>query len=136
MSTEDLLGRSLKLLQGAIRASDYTQTDIDERIGRRRGYLSHVFQRRVDLKLVDLLRALEVLGIDARRFFVAVVEGRTGGGSGVLTIIAGKPPDLPAAPPTPAAAPQPVDPALEERVRSVVRRLLPQLETPGKKFGT
>ena len=135
MSTEDLLGRSLKLLQGAIRASDYTQTDIDERIGRRRGYLSHVFQRRVDLKLIDLLRALEVLGIEPRRFFAAVVEGRTSGSSGVLTIIAGRSPEQAAEAQTgPAPGTEAQD--LEERVRSVVRKLLPQLETERRKFGT
>lgn len=69
MSVEDRLTRMLKLLQGAIRASGLTQTAVDERIGRRRGYLSHVFQRRVDLKVADLLKVLAVLNLDPLRFF-------------------------------------------------------------------
>ena len=76
MKVEDRLGRILKLLQGSIRAAGFTQTEVDERIGRRRGYLSHVFQRRVDLKLVDLLRALDVLQVDPGRFFSAALGGR------------------------------------------------------------
>lgn len=77
MNVEDRLGRILKLLQGSIRAAGFTQTEVDERIGRRRGYLSHVFQRRVDLKLIDLLRALETLQVDPGRFFSAALGGRT-----------------------------------------------------------
>lgn len=73
MKAEDHLGRVLKLLQGSIRAAGFTQTEVDERIGRRRGYLSHVFQRRVDLKLVDLLRVLRVLELQPGRFFQAAV---------------------------------------------------------------
>lgn len=72
---EEKLSKVLKLLQGSIRAAGYTQTQVDEAIGRRRGYLSHVFQRRVDLKLVDLLRALDVLQVDPTRFFRACLDG-------------------------------------------------------------
>lgn len=72
MNAEDLLSRTLKLLQGATRVSGFSQTDLDDAIGRRRGYLSHVFQRRVDLKVGDLFRALEALDIDPCRFFDAV----------------------------------------------------------------
>lgn len=75
MQAEDLLSRALKLLQGATRVSGFSQTDLDDAIGRRRGYLSHVFQRRVDLKLGDLLRALDALEIDPRDFFDAVAAG-------------------------------------------------------------
>lgn len=81
MSAEAQLSKILRLLQGAIRAGGFTQTEVDKRIGRRRGYLSHVFQRRVDLKVVDLLHALAVLGIEAGRFFDAALgsqpESRT-----------------------------------------------------------
>lgn len=79
MFMDDRLGRVLKLLQGSIRAAGFTQTMVDERIGRRRGYLSHVFQRRVDLKLVDLLKVLEVLEIDPSRFFAAALGNRQDG---------------------------------------------------------
>ena len=120
--------RSLKLLQGAIRASEFTQTDVDERIGRRRGYLSHVFQRRVDLKLIDLLRVLEVLRVSPNRFFAAVASEGKPSGSGVLQLIAGQL----AAEKTPAAAAHPTtaphdDAALEVRIRKALRSILSQL---------
>lgn len=73
MNVDDRLGRILKLLQGSIRAAGFTQTEVDERIGRRRGYLSHVFQRRVDLKLIDLLRALGALQVEPGKFFLAAL---------------------------------------------------------------
>ncbi len=76
MEDDARLGKLLKLLQGSIRAAGLTQTEVDERIGRRRGYLSHVFQRRVDLKVIDLLRALEVLEIDPARFFAVALGSR------------------------------------------------------------
>jgi hypothetical protein len=77
MDVENRLERLLRLLQGSIRAAGFTQTEVDGRIGRRRGYLSHVFQRRVDLKLVDLLRTLEVLHVDPGRFFRSAFSGRS-----------------------------------------------------------
>ncbi|HEX4953254.1 MAG TPA: hypothetical protein VF017_07665 [Thermoanaerobaculia bacterium] len=49
---------------------------MDEAIQRRRGYLSHVFQRRVDLKLIDLLRALDVLRVDPHKFFQLAFSSR------------------------------------------------------------
>jgi hypothetical protein len=77
MDVDERLGRLLRLLQGSIRAAGHTQTEVDGRIGRRRGYLSHVFQRRVDLKLIDLLRALQVLQVDPARFFRAAFAARS-----------------------------------------------------------
>ena len=119
--------RSLKLLQGAIRASEFTQTDVDERIGRRRGYLSHVFQRRVDLKLIDLLRVLEVLRVSPNRFFAAVASEGKPSGSGVLQLIAGQ---LAAEAPSTVKPSSPAprdDAALEDRVRKALRSILSQL---------
>lgn len=124
---EDLLSRSLKLLQGAIRASGYTQTEVDDLIGRRRGYLSHVFQRRVDLKLIDLLRALAVLGIEPRRFFATLVANGGGSKAGVLQLIAER---LDRQTEAPAPGPQETDgddPELEERVRKALRSILLQM---------
>jgi hypothetical protein len=124
------------LLQGAIRASGFTQTDIDDRIGRRRGYLSHVFQRRVDLKLIDLLRALELLEIEPRRFFAAVTAGATGGSSGVLQLLAERL-DWEAARAEQAEAPEAAgDAALEERVKKALRSILSQMGERGVKTGS
>ncbi len=117
-----MLSRCLQLLQGAIRASGLTQTEIDERIGRRKGYLSHVFQRRVDLKVIDLLRALDALEIDPRRFFGAVTQSSTSG-SGVLELLASRLEEESVRPGRPAAA----DTVLEERVRRTLRSILLKL---------
>lgn len=77
MVSDERMIRVLRLLQGAIRAAGFTQTRMDDRIGRRRGYLSHVFQRRVDLKLQDLLSTLEVLQIDPASFFRTALRSLT-----------------------------------------------------------
>jgi hypothetical protein len=125
----------LKLLQGAIRASGCTQTDVDDRIGRRRGYLSHVFQRRVDLKLIDLLRALEVLEIEPRRFFAAVTAGSAGGSSGVLQLLADRL-DWEAARASSAPSRPPAsEAALEERVKKALRSILSQMGERGVASG-
>lgn len=76
MVSDERVIRVLRLLQGAIRAAGYTQTEMDDRIGRRRGYLSHVFQRRVDLKLQDLLQTLEAMQIDAGSFFLTALKSQ------------------------------------------------------------
>ena len=143
VNSEELLPRCLKLLQGAIRASGMTQTEVDGRIGRRRGYLSHVFQRRVDLKVVDLLRTLQVLGISPSRFFESIPRASAPASAGVLQLLAERLAQEPAPAPQPlpaAAAPGPsspealqatVDPAeealLEDRVRTVLQSILMQL---------
>lgn len=113
------------MLQGAIRASGLTQTEVDDRIGRRRGYLSHVFQRRVDLKLIDLLRALEVLNIEPRRFFSALAASGPGANVGVLQLIADRLDSPAASRPVPQEAK--ADPELEDRVRRALRSILSEL---------
>jgi hypothetical protein len=139
VTAEELLSRSLKLLQGAIRASGHTQTDIDDRIGRRRGYLSHVFQRRVDLKLIDLLRALAVLEIDPRRFFAAVTAAGAGASSGVLQLLADRIDWEAGQAAKPMAAVRPAAPAteavLEERVKRALRSILAQMGERGVASG-
>ena len=123
VSAEELLARSLKLLQGAIRASGLTQTEVDGKIRRRRGFLSHVFQRRVDLKLVDLLRALEILGIEPRQFFQVVIQGRSGTGPDVMHLLADR---LKPAPE--GASVEPVESALQDQVRQAVREILAETD--------
>jgi hypothetical protein len=78
MNAASHLGRVLKLLRASIRAAGRTQAEVDSRIGRRRGYLSHVFQGRVDLKLRDLLGALEALEVEPGLFFQAVFPAPRG----------------------------------------------------------
>lgn len=95
------------------------------RIGRRRGYLSHVFQRRVDLKVEDLMLALEVLGIDAARFFETVSETQTTGSSGMLRLVTQRAQAEPASPPAQASADSQA--VLEARVRKALRSILGQL---------
>lgn len=129
---EDLLTRSLKLLQGAIRASGFTQTDVDERIGRRRGYLSHVFQRRVDLKLIDLLRVLQVLEVPADRFFAAVTSEQGTHSSGVLQLIADQLESEVRSPALRTGS----DSQLEDRVRQALRSILGQLGQHGALTGS
>lgn len=137
MNAEELLTRSLKLLQGSIRASSLTQTEIDEKIGRRRGYLSHVFQRRVDLKLVDLLSALAVLGIPPGVFFAAVTDSTGGGLIDLLRETDAAPIASPAAGDrlrfgTSTTGPVHVgraESSLEQRVRQVLRRIIRDLAT-------
>lgn len=132
MNAEDHLARLLRLLQGSIRAAGFTQTEVDARIGRRRGYLSHVFQRRVDLKLADLLRVLEVLRLHPGRFFHAAVDGRTGAGlplDNLMYLLADAGGRAGGADGwgTRAAAPTPQsegDAELMDRVRTAVRRIL------------
>ncbi len=150
VNSEELLPRCLKLLQGAIRASGMTQTEVDGHIGRRRGYLSHVFQRRVDLKVVDLLRTLQVLGISPSRFFESVPRAAAPASAGVLHLLAERLAQEPARAPQPAAAaPEPgpsqalqatLDPAdeaqLEERVRTVLRSILMQLGQQSRAHGS
>lgn len=134
MNAQEHLGRVLQLLQGSIRAAGFTQTEVDERIGRRRGYLSHVFQRRVDLKLVDLLRVLRVLELQPGRFFRAAVGGRADGRASLEDLMQlmaevgdgrreresqGARP----APASPTRTPE-EDQQLMERVRAAVRSIL------------
>jgi hypothetical protein len=133
MNADEQLSKILRLLQGSIRAGGFTQTEIDERIGRRRGYLSHVFQRRVDLKVVDLLHALAVLGLDPGRFFDAALGSRPEGRSSLedlMQLVAHRQ-EVEAeagngARPAPGAGEPPVEPRLMARVRAAVRSILAQ----------
>lgn len=102
-----------------------TQTEVDERIGRRRGYLSHVFQRRVDLKVEDLILALEALGIDPATFFETACEHQSGGNAGTLRLVSQRPQPLLANP----APPESDQAILEKRVRKALRSILGQLSS-------
>lgn len=130
MSAHEQIERTLRLLQGSIRAAGLTQTEVDDRIGRRRGYLSHVFQQRVDLKLVDLLRVLEVLELEAGRFFAVAVTGRSDARSSLEDLIrlavgvkSGRPGGR-SAPAVAARGAQQAERELLERVRAAVRSIL------------
>jgi hypothetical protein len=131
MDTEQLLSRLLRLLQGAIRVSGATQIEIDEKIGRRRGYLSHVFQRRVDLKLVDMLKVIAALELDPGQFFSPLVTGQQARRlttEDLMSLLAGS---FESASPTPRRpqASQGED-ELESLVRDAVRRILREGDLP------
>jgi transcriptional regulator with XRE-family HTH domain len=126
---EERLQVLLRLFQGSIRAAGLSQTEVDERIGRRRGYLSHVFQGRVDLKLIDLLNALEALGVDPNRFFqLAFGQAATSASpSAVLIECFATPRPAPTAARRPG---EPLDPRLLDHVRSAVRVVLAEMLGP------
>lgn len=129
---EERLQLLLRLFQSSIRAAGLSQTEVDERIGRRRGYLSHVFQGRVDLKLIDLLNALDALGIDPTRFF-QLAFGQTPTGSSPSAVLiecfaTPRPPVPPAARPNAS-----LDPFLLDQVRSAVRTVLAEMVGPGER---
>lgn len=138
MISDERVARVLRLLQGAIRAAGATQTEVDVRIGRRRGYLSHVFQRRVDLKLLDLLQVLEVLHLDSASFFSTALKSQARPQLDdlieLVTANQSSPLGRPAGPPAPVAAATAVtaaeadlDRELLEKVRSIVRQVLQSL---------
>jgi transcriptional regulator with XRE-family HTH domain len=123
---EERLQLLLRLFQSSIRAAGLSQTEVDERIGRRRGYLSHVFQGRVDLKLIDLLNALDALGVDPARFFqlaFAQAAPSSSPSSGLLECFAAARPASPAL----SRSDEPVDPRLLDPVRAAVRAVLGEM---------
>lgn len=135
MISDERVARVLRLLQGAIRAAGATQTEVDVRIGRRRGYLSHVFQRRVDLKLLDLLQVLEVLQLDSASFFSTALKSQARPQLDdlieLVTTHKSSPGGWPAIPlgETAPAAEAALDPDREllDKVRSIVRQVLQSL---------
>ncbi len=129
-TTDERLGRVLRLLQGAIRAAGATQTEVDEAIQRRRGYLSHVFQRRVDLKLIDLLRALEVLRVDPHRFFQLAFSSRAEPAVSSVLTECFDPEQLGESGNANLKTRATEDPSLLERVRGAVRDLLAEIRPP------
>jgi hypothetical protein len=140
MEPEGSLVKLLYLLRAAIRAAGRTQTEVDARIGRRRGYLSHVFQRRVDLKLRDLLGALDMVEVDSGRFFQAAFARRSDDQPAIeelIEILAGRrsgraPANACAA--APEGSPEHAnETGMLERVRKMVRAIL--AEWPGEHGG-
>jgi hypothetical protein len=123
-----------RLLQSVIRGAGLTQKEVDARIGRRPGYLSHVFQGRVDLKLLDVLKALEVLKVEPGAFFRTALAGRSGERPAVedlLRLAAGLHGAWLLSPPARGArvaeAGAGEDPEVLEQVRRAVRALLAEV---------
>jgi hypothetical protein len=120
LEVEPTYGRVLSVLHATIRASGRTQISLDAVIGRRRGYLSHVFQRRVALKVKDLVALVRALGVDPAGFLGYLMLGESS-----------TPATSPAAPapartPTAAAGPAPARGELETLIASILDRSLPE----------
>lgn len=71
--------RILKLIQHSIRVTGRSQVEMDEAIGRPRGYLSHIFHGRIELKVRDFLRVLRALQIDPAQMLGPLVAGYPSG---------------------------------------------------------
>lgn len=75
LDVEVTYARILRLLRAAIRDSGRPQMEVDEAIGRHRGHLDHVFHRRTELKVRELLKVLGALRLDPAQFLGPLVVG-------------------------------------------------------------
>jgi hypothetical protein len=86
--------RIVKILELALAATGCTHGELDEGLGHARGFSSRVFAGRGQLKVRDLLRAIEVLGLAPEEMFGPLVLGaasreRRGGGAAAAGRAAG-----------------------------------------------
>jgi hypothetical protein len=68
--------RIVKILELALAAAGRSRWELDAALGHARGYSSRLFAGRAPLKVRDLLRAVEVLGLAPGQMFGPLVLGR------------------------------------------------------------
>lgn len=67
--------RILKVLKMAIAGRDLSYAQVEAAIGRGHNYLSRIFTGRSELKVMDLLRAVDALGLPADQILGPLILG-------------------------------------------------------------
>lgn len=132
--TDEQVGRLTEMLRTVIRLSDYTNREIERRLGFSGGYLSRLFGGQVEIKVSHILNVLEIIGMYPSEFFQIAFPPAEGEPSPVMKKLLGMTPQRRPFP-LPAPAPTPPAPALsaqeiEERLSEALRKVFSEMETP------
>src|SRR4051794_33398660 len=60
--SEEQVARLTSVLRSAIRLSEYTNRDLERKLGFSGGYLSRLFGGQIDIKVSHILTVLEIIG--------------------------------------------------------------------------
>jgi hypothetical protein len=129
---EDEVDRLTEVLRSAIRLSDFSNRDIERKLGFSGGYLSRLFGGQIDIKLSHILDVLEIIGLYPSEFFQMAFPPVEAEPSPLMKKILAMAPHArpapvqaaPAPPPAPALTPR----EIEEKIAEALRRVFAELE--------
>ena len=124
-----------EMLRTVIRLSDFTNRDIERKLGFSGGYLSRLFGGQVEIKISHILNVLEIIGMYPSEFFQIAFPPAEGEPSPVMKKLLAMTPQrrpfpLPAATPTPPPTPGLSAREIEERLSEALRKVFSEMETP------
>jgi transcriptional regulator with XRE-family HTH domain len=133
--TDEQVKHLTEMLRTVIRLSDYTNRDIERRLGFSGGYLSRLFGGQVEIKVSHILNVLEIIGMYPSEFFQIAFPPAEGEPSPVMKKLLAMTPQrrplpVPAAASTPPPAPSLSAREIEERLSEALRKVFSEIETP------
>jgi len=136
MSTmsDEHVARLNSVLRSAIRLSDFSNRDIERKLGFSGGYLSRLFGGAIDIKMSHILDVCEIIGLYPHEFFQMAFPPEQGEPSPLMKKIldmtpGSRPIQIPGAPPPPP--PPALTPReIQEKIVDALRMVFADLEKP------
>jgi transcriptional regulator with XRE-family HTH domain len=129
--TDEHVARLNSVLRSAIRLSEYSNRDIERKLGFSGGYLSRLFGGQIDIKMSHILNVLEIIGLYPSEFFQMAFPPQEGEPSPLMRKILdmtpqARPIQLAGAaptPPPPALTPREIQDKIVDALRMVFEDL-------------
>jgi hypothetical protein len=128
--SEEQLARLTSVLRSAIRLSEYSNRDLERKLGFSGGYLSRLFGGQIDIKVSHILTVLDIIGLYPSEFFQMAFPPVENEPSPLMKKILDMAPQLRPVPMQSAPPPQPAMTAreIQDRVAEALRQVFADLE--------
>ena len=127
---EEQVTRLTSVLRSAIRLSEYSNRDLERKLGFSGGYLSRLFGGQIDIKMSHILNVLDLIGLYPSEFFQMAFPPGQSEPSPLMKKILDMAPQLRPAPIQPVPAQPSVSPReIQDRVADALRQVFADLET-------
>jgi transcriptional regulator with XRE-family HTH domain len=127
--SEEQVARLTSVLRSAIRLSEFSNRDLERKLGFSGGYLSRLFGGQIDIKLSHILTVLDIIGLYPSEFFQMAFPSAESEPSPLMKKILDMAPQLrpgPMQPPQQQPAMTPRE--IQDRVAEALRQVFADLE--------
>jgi hypothetical protein len=127
--SEEQVARLTSVLRSAIRLSEFSNRDLERKLGFSGGYLSRLFGGQIDIKLSHILTVLDIIGLYPSEFFQMAFPPVEGEASPLMKKILDMAPQLRPGPMQPTPQQPSMTPReIQDRVAEALRQVFADLE--------